>query len=59
MSEKWVTLLVEEDETVRCTSCLKYLHGQKIYLYLDVDGELNDAKCRYCWAKYQMHGDNK
>lgn len=56
MGERWVTLEVDEDETLRCTSCSKYLHEQKVYLYLDVNNELGEIMCRYCWAQDQREG---
>jgi hypothetical protein len=57
MDEQWVTFEVGEDETVRCTSCLKYLHEQRAYMYLDVNGDLSETMCRYCWAKDQRETD--
>ena len=53
MSERWVTFDIGDNETLRCTSCSKYLHDQKGHLFLDVDDELDDIMCECCWREDQ------
>jgi hypothetical protein len=56
MGERWVTLKLVEDETLRCESCSSYLHDQKVHLYLEVDDELVEILCDTCWKKEEAKG---
>jgi hypothetical protein len=53
MGERWVTFYLGIDETLRCTSCSKYLHDQKVYLYLYINDGLNRVMCEACFKKEQ------
>lgn len=53
MGERWVTLLLIQDESLRCTSCYRSLSNQKVHLYLDVNDGLDDAMCEACFKKDQ------
>jgi phage FluMu protein Com len=53
MSEKWALYYLYEDETLRCTSCSKYLRGQTVHLYINVDDEIDEVKCDACWKEDQ------
>ena len=49
MSEQWVTLIIDEDETIRCSQCQGYLHNQKVHLYVEADQEIEEILCEKCW----------
>ena len=51
MGERWVWIGLGEDETLRCDSCMAYLHSQKVYLYLDVNDSIDEIMCAACWKK--------
>jgi hypothetical protein len=53
MGERWVTFYLGKDETLICTTCSKYLHDQKVYLYVNIYNGLNKVMCRHCWKKNQ------
>jgi hypothetical protein len=54
MGEKWVLKYVYEEETLVCTSCTRYLRGQTVHLYINVDDEVEDILCDLFWKKNQM-----
>jgi hypothetical protein len=46
---EWITFKLGKDETLRCDSCFKYLHDQKVYFYLNDDGcTANEVMCDAC-----------
>ena len=51
MGERWVTFALGDDETLRCSSCSKYLHDQEVHIYLDVNDQLDEVMCECCWKK--------
>lgn len=53
MGERWVSYYLDGDENLRCTSCHKCLHNQKVYLYMDVNDGLDEVMCDTCWKKDQ------
>ncbi len=60
--EKKKTLIVfklGKDETLRCDSCFKYLHDQKVHLCIfNVDGAgYNQVICDACWKEDQKEID--
>jgi hypothetical protein len=53
MGERWVTLLLLKDESIRCDSCELFLSNQKVHLYLNVTDELDEVLCEACFKKDQ------
>ena len=51
MGERWVILVLDQDETLKCEFCLKYLHEEKVHLYMDVNDQLVETMCDACWKK--------
>ncbi len=53
MSERWVSIKLVEDETLRCHSCHERIGNQKVHLYIDVNNEIEEVMCDTCWKEKQ------
>ena len=53
MGVEWVWILLDADETLRCSSCNKYLHDQKVYIFLEDNYKLDEIMCEVCWKENQ------
>lgn len=49
MGERWVSINLCAEESLRCHSCYESAHNQKVHLYLNVDDEIDEIMCDSCW----------
>lgn len=56
MGGQWVLIQLTETETLKCISCGTYIYIQKVHLYLNVNGEIEEVMCSTCWKRNQKEG---
>jgi hypothetical protein len=49
MGERWASIILCADESLRCHSCYENAHNQKVHLHLNVDDEIDEIMCDSCW----------
>ena len=53
MGERWVSIKLVGDDSLRCQSCHECIDNQKVHLYIDVNDEIEEIMCNVCWKEKQ------
>lgn len=51
--ERWGLIELEGDETLKCHSCDGCIRNQRVHILLNVDGEVEEVMCAFCWKEKQ------
>ena len=53
MVEEWLTFRINKEELLQCDRCSGWLRNQEVYVYVNVDRELEEVLCENCWKIVQ------